>query len=277
MCNDSRPHSHGLLERGGLGRFRQINRRTFLAGVGHGTFVLLTELGPARNIIAIALGSTGLVACAAPQARTTAAPASLPSSPAINIRPVSLGFVNAYVLVRGDEVAVVDTGVANSQAKIEEVIKVAGRSWADVRHVILTHYHPDHAGSMDEVIAASSKAKAYAGAEDIPQMSKKSSLQAVGDGSEVFGLQIIATPGHTSGHISVYDPISLAFIAGDALNNNDGKLTGPNPQYSSDMALANKTVQKIAGLKFEKAFFGHGAPIDKGAAAAVARLAETLK
>ena len=285
MCNQAHSHSHGPFERARLGRFRQISRRTFLAGLGQSTFAVLSEMGPARNVIAIALGSTGLAACVAPQARPAAVPAATAASlaptaaasQALNIRPVSLGFVNAYVLVRGDEVAIVDTGVVNSQSAIEAVIKAAGRSWGDVRHVILTHYHPDHAGSMDDVMTASAKAKAYAGAEDIPQITKKVALQAVGDGSEVFGLQIITTPGHTSGHISVYDPIGSALILGDAMNNTEGKLTGPNPQYSSDMVVGNKTVQKIAALKFERAFFGHGAPMDRRASAAVARLAETLK
>jgi glyoxylase-like metal-dependent hydrolase (beta-lactamase superfamily II) len=189
---------------------------------------------------------------------------------------VNLGFVNAYVLVRGNEVAVVDTGVANSQGKIEEVIKAAGRSWGDVRHVILTHYHPDHAGSMDAVMAAAANATGYAGAEDIPQIQVSMPLQSVADGAEVFGLRIVGTPGHTAGHISVYDPVGSAFIAGDALNN-DGQLSGPNPQYSADMATAIQSVGKIGGLSFERAFFGHGTPLETGASAAIAALAATLK
>jgi glyoxylase-like metal-dependent hydrolase (beta-lactamase superfamily II) len=265
----------------------------------------LAELGPARNVLAIALGTTGLAACAAPPARQASAPAApaatdVPAAaaapaaettattaasttsdasalPAVSYNQVNMGFVNAYVLVRGSEVAVVDTGVANSQGKIEEVIKTVGRSWADVRHVILTHYHPDHAGSMDAVMAASTNAMAYAGAEDIPQIKTSAKLQAVGDGQEVFGLQIIATPGHTPGHISVYDPIGSAFITGDALGNGDGVLSGPNSRFSSDMTTAIKSAAKIGELKFETAYFMHGTTIEKGASAAIAALAATLK
>jgi hypothetical protein len=43
------------------------------------------------------------------------------------------------------------------------------------------------------------------------------------------------------------------------------------------MATANKSVHKIAALKFEKAYFMHGVTIESGAAAAIAKLAETLK
>jgi glyoxylase-like metal-dependent hydrolase (beta-lactamase superfamily II) len=311
----SHHHSHGQFDRARLGRFRPIGRRTFLASMGKGTFALLTEASIGRGVIAIALGTTatGLAACTAPPAApatpavtavptveptaestaeptaaptvaaatespaaTTASAATGTTLPPVDYQLVNLGFVNAYVLVRGNEVAVVDTGVANSQGKIEEVIKAAGRSWDDVRHVILTHHHPDHAGSMNEVMSAAVKATAYAGLMDIPSIHTTRTIQPVGDGSEVFGLQIIATPGHTPGHISVYDP-NIAFIAGDALNNGDGNLTGPNPQYSADMTTANQSVQKIGNLSFERAFFGHGVPIETGASAAIAALAATLK
>ena len=129
---------------------------------------------------------------------------------------------------------------------------------------------------MDAVMAAATNAAAYAGAEDIPQIKTTAKLQAIGEGQEVFGLQIIATPGHTAGHISVYDPAGSAFITGDALVN-DGKLSGPNSQYSSDMAAAIKSAIKIGGLKFETAYFMHGTTIEKGASAAIAQLAATLK
>lgn len=286
-------------------------------GKGTFALLTEVSVGRGVIAIALGTTATGLAACAAPPAAPTSAPSepaaeatatAVPEAPTattaptvepttapteaaatesptattvatlppVDYRLVNLGFVNAYVLVRGNEVAVVDTGVANSQGKIEEVIKAAGRSWDDVRHVILTHYHPDHAGSMDAVMAAASKATGYAGAEDIPQIKVSMPLQAVADGADVFGLQIVATPGHTAGHISVFDP-GIAFIAGDALVNAGGNLTGSNPQFTADMAAANQSVQKIASLMFERAFFGHGDPIETGGSAAVAKLAATLK
>lgn len=309
MCQQCQEHSHnhGRFRSAPIGRYRQIGRRTFLAGMGHGMFALLTEASVARNVITIALGSTGLVACAAPppqqsrptsSAATTAPEATVApnatattavsatvaatvaaataASDTLSYNQVNLGFVNAYVLVRGNEIAVVDTGVENSQGKIEEVIKSVGRAWGDVKHVVLTHYHPDHAGSMDAVMAASTNAKAYAGAADIPQIKTTAKLETIGDGSEVFGLQIINTPGHTMGHVSVYDPVGLALITGDAITN-DGKLANSNPQFTASMADAVASVKKIAKLKFDKAYFMHGTNIESGASDAVAKLAETLK
>jgi glyoxylase-like metal-dependent hydrolase (beta-lactamase superfamily II) len=187
-----------------------------------------------------------------------------------------LGFVNAYVLVRGKDAAVVDTGTPNNASKIAEVVRAAGLGWDAVHHVILTHYHPDHIGSVGEVLAAAPKATAYAGAADIPQIKSPRPLKAVGDNDEVFGLRIIATPGHTPGHVCVFDPAGSVLILGDAMNNRDSKLTGPNPQYTADMAQAHQSVKKLAKLKFDRAVFGHGEPIDKGAAQAIAKLAGGL-
>lgn len=74
----------------------------------------------------------------------------------------------------------------------------------------------------------------------------------------------------------MYDPVGSLLILGDAMNNVDSKLAGPNPKYTADMAQAHQSVKKLAQLKFERAMFGHGAPIDKGASQAIAKLAATL-
>jgi glyoxylase-like metal-dependent hydrolase (beta-lactamase superfamily II) len=233
-----------------------------------GTFAVWTEraFGFGRMGWSIALGGTGLAASVA-RAQNR--------DPVETLRVIT-GLVSAYVLVRGKEIAIVDTGLPNNGAKFGEVIKTAGLGWDSVGHVLLTHYHPDHTGSMGEVLAAAPKAAVYAGAEDIPQIKSPRTIKAVADGDEVFGLRVIATFGHTLGHISVLDPVSSSLVAGDALFNIGGVLAGSHPQYTRDMARANESVRKLAALRFDKAFFGHGAPIEKEASVAVARLAKTL-
>lgn len=57
----------------------------------------------------------------------------------------------------------------------------------------------------------------------------KGRLQAVEDGAEVFGLRVVTTPGHTPGHIAVFDADSAVLAAGDALTTTfDGILSGPS-------------------------------------------------
>lgn len=262
----------------------QLGRRTFLMNAGRGIFALWSEVnfGLASRGLAIALGGTGLAtACTQPLvvAPQGTIPAPTPTTVAqldpVEYQQVIAQYVNAYVLIRGQEVALVDTGLPGTGAQFETVLTTAGLDWNAVKHLILTHYHPDHVGAMGEVMAAATGAKIYAGAEDISQIQTTQTIQAVADGDEVFGLQVIATPGHTLGHISVLDPVGSLFVAGDALTNM-GTLSGSNPQFTADTALANASVKKIATFTFEKAVFGHGDPIESGASAAVAELAQSL-
>jgi glyoxylase-like metal-dependent hydrolase (beta-lactamase superfamily II) len=247
---------------------QQISRRTWLAQVAVGSFAVWNELhfGFGRSGWSIAIGDRDL-------ATGIAHAQNLGPAQALQ---VNLGFVNAYVLVRGKEAAVVDTGTAGNASKIADVVRTAGLSWDAVHHVLLTHYHPDHIGSVGEVLGAAAKATAYAGAADIPQIKSPRPLKAVGDNDEVFGLRVIATPGHTPGHVCVFDPAGSLLILGDAMNNTGNKLAGPNPQYTADMAQAHQSVKKLAKLTFQRAVFGHGDPIDKGASQAIGKLAAIL-
>ena len=92
----------------------------------------------------------------------------------------------------------------------------------------------------------------------------------------MLGLRVIATPGHTPGHICVFDPAGSLLILGDAMSNIGNKLGGPNPQYTADMTQAHQSIKKLAKLTFQRAVFGHGDPIDKAASQAIAKLAGTL-
>ena len=187
---------------------------------------------------------------------------------------VNLGFVSAYVLVRGDEAAVVDTGVGGSGDAIGTVLDEAGPGWAGVRHVVLTHKHPDHVGSVSEVLTEAPDATGYVGEADLGEVDASRRLTALRDGDEVFGLQIVGTPGHTSGHMAVFDPGTGVLVAGDALNN-DGGLAGSNPQFTEDEQAAAASVRKLADLSPSVILVGHGEPVLRGAADQLRQLAES--
>ena len=155
------------------------------------------------------------------------------------------------------------------------VLDDAGPGWAGVRHVVLTHKHPDHAGSLGEVAVRAAAATLYAGAADLAAIDAPRRLRAVADGDEVFGLQVVGTPGHTAGHIAVFDADSAVLVAGDALNNTDG-LTGSNPQFTEDETSAMDSVRKLAGLEPRVILVGHGPPVERSAAAELRRLASSL-
>ena len=189
---------------------------------------------------------------------------------------VNLGFVSAYIVYRGGAATVVDTGVDGSSMSIGSGLEEVGLGWGDVGGLILTHKHPDHQGSTQGVLDNAPDIPWYAGAGDIEAINAPSEGVGVGDGDIVEGLQIIESPGHTAGHISVLDPDGGFLITGDALNGERGGVAGPNPGFSEDIAAANASVVKLAGFDYEIALFGHGEPVLGGASALVAELADTL-
>lgn len=252
----------------------------------------IAEMGKAGLAIAV----FGVVACSnetttipTESAPTTGVPSTFPPTTTAgtqapttttvlvgsSFQQVDLGFVSAYILYRAGEAALVDTGVAGSEGAIEAALGEVGLGWDAVGHVIVTHKHPDHMGSLDAIVPLVPEAEIYAGAADIPAIGA-AALAAVGDGDRVFDLEIIETPGHTAGHISVLDSLAGILVAGDALNGVNGDVEGPDPGFSEDMSVAVESVSKLAGFEYEVALFGHGQPVLEGASEAVNQLASSL-
>jgi len=260
-----------------------IDRRTFIADLGRGAFALAifavagcgpTVGGSPSPRAAAPTGSTGPTG-GGPSPTPTPAEGGNGGPPGgVSWERVNLGFVSAYVLARTGEAALVDTGVEGSADAIEASLGAIGLGWDAVGHVILTHHHSDHVGSTAEVLRRGAGATAYAGAADIPSI-PSGSLTAIGDDDEVFGLRIVASPGHTAGSISVLDPIAGVLVAGDALRTDAGRPALPNPQFTVDMAVARQSIVRLGALSFETLLVGHGEPLVGGAAAMVAELGAT--
>ncbi len=189
---------------------------------------------------------------------------------------VDLGFVSAYLLARDGQVVLVDTGVGGSANEIGAALGEIGLSWDALSHVILTHKHPDHIGSLGQVHVFAPDAVVHAGTHDVPAIAEVLAPQPVVDGDMIFGLRVIETPGHTAGHISVLDPNSGILVTGDALNGTNGGVSGADPAFSEDMAVANESVRKLATFDYQVALFGHGEPVLEDASVAVAELASTI-
>ena len=100
-------------------------------------------------------------------------------------------------------------------------------------------------------------------------------MRPVTDGEEVFGLQVVGTPGHTPGHIAVFDADSRVLVAGDALTNTIDGLKGPISEATVDMSTAEDSVRKLAALEPHVILVGHGPPVQRDAAAQLRRLASS--
>jgi glyoxylase-like metal-dependent hydrolase (beta-lactamase superfamily II) len=261
-----------------------IERRRFIWTVGSG---------------ALAVGVLGLAACGDPEgepgstlrvtstagaggstgsAGATTTGATDAAAEPLTWTRASFVFVSAYVLTRGGRAAIVDTGVDAGQAAIEEALAEAGLGWAEVDHIVLTHHHPDHVGGLGAAAELAAAATLYAGEADIGSIDAPRELMAVGDGSEVMGLTVIDTPGHTAGSISVLDPDTGVLVVGDALSGGDDGATvsGSNPEFTADGTQARESVLKLAGYSFETILFGHGEPVLTGGADLLADYAASL-
>jgi glyoxylase-like metal-dependent hydrolase (beta-lactamase superfamily II) len=254
---------------------RFVDRRTFLADLGRGSFALAVFAIAGCGSGSSATGSPSpSVPSGSPRATPGASGGTGGPDPDADLswERVDLGFVSAYILVRGREAALVDTGVGGSADAIEAGLSAVGLDWSALGHAILTHRHDDHVGSLVEIIRRAPAAAGYAGAGDLEAILAERPLAAVGDGDEVFGMQIVETPGHTAGSISVLDPAAGVLVAGDALGTEAGRPTLPGARFTIDMEGAKASVVKLGGLSFETLLVGHGDPIEGGASALVAAL-----
>jgi Zn-dependent hydrolases, including glyoxylases len=85
--------------------------------------------------------------------------------------------------------------------------------------------------------------------------------RTVEDGEELpycGGIKVIHTPGHTHGHICLYLKKYKALVTGDGMNVAAGKLVGPNPIFTFDMAQAVQSLKKLTNYDIQTVICYHG-------------------
>lgn len=224
-------------------------------------------------------------------------------------RPVP---VNPVLFHDGGTVILVDTGFPGQFPMLKEAVEKAGLSLDGINKVIITHQDIDHIGNLPQIISGSShKIEVMCGAEDklyiqgekklikgdpktrskmlesMPEERRKAFLQlmenpphakvdrTLRDGEELpycGGIIVIATPGHTPGHICLYHKASKTLVAGDALNISEGKLIGPNPQNAWDLEKAIASVKKMAAYDIKQVITYHGGLFTSDVKAALAAI-----
>jgi glyoxylase-like metal-dependent hydrolase (beta-lactamase superfamily II) len=190
------------------------------------------------------------------------------------------------LLLADDYVTLVDTGMPDEEDFILEAIEAAGRQPGDVRQILITHSDVDHIGGLPRLVAETG-AKVYAQAIEADvvegrrpsrggQMFEPTTVDEIVEDGEVLpfngGIHVLATHGHTIGHVSYYLPADGVLIAGDCVGNAEG-LASSRPQSTYDPDAARATVHRLADLAPATVCFGHGPPIVGDAAAQLRGLA----
>ena len=222
----------------------------------------------------------------------------------------SLGIGRAYIYQEQDRLTLIDTGLGGSADKIFAVVENIGRKPEDIRQIFITHHHGDHTGSLADVIERSDGAQVLAHKLDAPvirgdqppPMPELTGLPAMlraltsrglkpapqarvdrelEDGDEVDvggGAKVLHVPGHTAGSIALYIPRQRILFSGDAAVSALG-LGPPAGLFgiaNVDREQAARSFKKLAELDFDRAFFGHGKPLDGQASTIFRRAAEQL-
>lgn len=205
---------------------------------------------------------------------------------------IDLGDVNAYLLDTADGRVLVDTGFPHTVAALQaELARIGGPAPA---LIVVTHAHPDHAGGLaelkaatgapaamhpidGELVSAGSGGRTLQGSDPAVVELFNSHLQVppaaievdLADGEVVPGfpeLQVIHAPGHCAGQVVLlWRRHGGVLIVADAASNREDLTLA---QVAEDFELATRTLARLGELEFEHAVFGHGARLGPGAAAA---------
>jgi glyoxylase-like metal-dependent hydrolase (beta-lactamase superfamily II) len=197
--------------------------------------------------------------------------------------------VNCYLVREDDGLTLVDAALPGSA---NAILDAARRLGLPIRRIVLTHAHGDHIGALDalhrllpeaEVLASARDARFLAGDMRLdagePQTKLRGAYQTVAttpthllvDGDRVGSLQVVSTPGHTPGHIALFDQRDGALIAGDAFQTRAGVAVSgtlrplfPFPAMATwNRPLALASARRLRALDPERLAVGHGEVLER--------------
>jgi glyoxylase-like metal-dependent hydrolase (beta-lactamase superfamily II) len=210
--------------------------------------------------------------------------------PGLYVIPV--GFVNTFLLEGSDGCTLIDSGMPGSADQLLQAIAKLGKQPQDIRHILLTHAHVDHIGSLAALKKATG-AGAYMHALDAPIATSGTGFRpmkaapglrmgmmfrmfvrpvasveaaaiehTIKDGQQLpiaGGLTAIHVPGHCAGQLAfLWSQHGGVLFASDTCSNRWG--LGWSLGYE-DFNEGRHSLRRLTTLDFEVACFGHGKAI----------------
>jgi len=198
--------------------------------------------------------------------------------------------VNCYFIEEEDSLTLIDAALPYSY---KAIIQAANEIGKPVKHIVLTHAHSDHIGSLDklatllpdiQVSISSRDAKLLQGDTElesgeentpikggIPKNIQKKPDILLEDGDMIGSLIAISTPGHTPGHMAFLDTRTNALIAGDSFQTRGGiAVSGqlrplfPFPAMATwNKEMAIESAERLLRLNPTLLAVGHGIILEK--------------
>jgi glyoxylase-like metal-dependent hydrolase (beta-lactamase superfamily II) len=195
----------------------------------------------------------------------------------VTIDPIDLhhyapGIIGCYLLETEDGLALFDCGPATCVEQLKAGLAERGLELTDLRHLLLSHIHLDHAGAAGTLVREHPGLQVHVSEIGAPHVIDPSKLEAsarrlYGDafdalwgelapvpaenvhivGEEVVGLECYPTPGHASHHVSYLDAQGTLF-AGDAAGVRVGGgafVMPPCPPPEFDLEAWERTILEI--------------------------------
>ncbi|KAL4743735.1 beta-lactamase-like protein [Aspergillus similis] len=170
-----------------------------------------------------------------------------------NAGPMRLQGTNTYLVGTGRSRILVDTG-QGMPSWIRDITKVLEERDIDISHVLLTHWHGDHTGGVQDLIAYNPalSSRIY---KNRPDEGQKDILDGQIFRVEGATLRAVHTPGHAADHMCFLFEEENALFTGDNVLGHGYSVVEDLGQYMNSMV-------QMANLNLPLGYPAHGAVID---------------
>jgi len=218
----------------------------------------------------------------------------------------------SYLVKTKSGAVVIDAGMDSGGADVRAGLSAAGLSMHDVKAILLTHWHNDHAAGA-QVIQRETGAPVFYNAGDEPFFTRENAgggLRAkvsdlipewgvgvlfkgllgeaipnavnaqllVNEGDTLFDdFEIIETFGHTPGHVSYFYRPAKALFCGDALAVINERVRFMSRPVTPDLPAARASMARVLRLDLKILCPGHREPLTENVAARCAEMLEVVE